>query len=465
MTLNQQQQEAVDFGVSLYQKREKKFSILGAGGTGKTFTANALIAQLRTEMQISQTKPKVLVLAPTNKALRVIKNSTESQYEYRTLHSALGLQAEFDKHGRLQFDKQSQNNVFKFHSIITVDEISMVPQPIKNLLIEQCDKHGNFLIGLGDQYQHFPVGEKVCSLIEHFRDTHSYTLTQIMRQNSDNPISSVIIDAREAVINGTKNYDPREKFEESNIIKKDDGNQFGYYCYYDAEDAFRQIKNAFTKVLRQELYDLAKVICWRNKTAKQLNTHIRQMLFGNDANTDFIPGDLLICRSPVIEDVIDYKTGDYVKSTTVATSTEGLVINVEPTEVVYRTDHFNFDYKAWNIEFQPLHQDETHTIKIINSMCATEYEQNAEMIRNHCIQVAKDTEKRVNLWRFYYKHQELFNNFTHAYAVTSHLAQGSTYDNCFVHADDISRNNFDFDVRNRSFYVAVSRASLRLIMF
>lgn len=463
MGLNEQQQEAIEKGCYLYKQGERKYSILGAGGTGKTYTANEFIKELKETMKEKNDEPiPVLVLAPTNKALKVISQTTQAN-DFRTIHSALGLQGDYDSQGKLNFNKPGGSNKIEEYRIIVIDEISMVPENIKKMLISRCENNNIFVIGLGDQYQHFPVNEKTCSLINYFGD-NSYTLSKIMRQGGNNPITNLIADSREAVISRKKNYDPRENYGDTTTIKDEDGVPIGYYCYYDQEPAIKQMRNAYNKALRTQNYDLVKTICWRNNTVRSLNFYIRQMLFGKDADIDYIPGDLIICRSPLTKKVWSERLQKYMEMTIIHTSTEGIVQDATPISIEYKHEPFEKVYQGWEVNFRPINSEFDHKITLIHSSYIRDYEVDNENIRNYCRESAKSGEKR-NIWYKYYDHIKLFNNFQHSYAITSHLSQGSTYENVFVNADDIARNTFDIDGRNRTFYVALSRASKRVIMF
>ena len=72
----------------------------GAGGTGKSYLVNEVLKEL------PNVKP--LVLAPTNEALKQLKDKVDGDYVFKTLHSALGITPTGEK--ELKFE-QSLNTI------------------------------------------------------------------------------------------------------------------------------------------------------------------------------------------------------------------------------------------------------------------------------------------------------------------------------------------------------------------
>ncbi|NNE70870.1 MAG: ATP-binding domain-containing protein, partial [Rhodothermales bacterium] len=66
----------------------------------------------------------------------------------------------------------------------------------------------------------------------------------------------------------------------------------------------------------------------------------------------------------------------------------------------------------------------------------------------------------------YYRLAEAFADIHYGYAVTSHKAQGATYENVYVFEDNIlgSTNPGSAVVKNKSLYVAVTRARRKLVV-
>jgi ATP-dependent exoDNAse (exonuclease V) beta subunit len=67
------------------------------------------------------------------------------------------------------------------------------------------------------------------------------------------------------------------------------------------------------------------------------------------------------------------------------------------------------------------------------------------------------------LWKEFWTFKEAFHSLRHAYSITAHRAQGSTYESVFVDVQDILLNR-NRQEAFRCLYVACSRPKFKLIM-
>ncbi|EFX63615.1 hypothetical protein DAPPUDRAFT_119056 [Daphnia pulex] len=310
MTLNQEQQTAVDGILDAYKHFLQASSY---GGTGKTYTAleiiNAILAYRATQ---NRKFTKIVFVAPTNDAKNELQKSIESggqlkgycETKFRTVASLLGKQLDLDDRGKVIFTGEKDNG-FKNVSILVVDEASMVSKKDTEEIIENCKYAGIFVIALGDAYQHFPVGEKSSELIE--RCTISFQLLRNMRQaGSGNPIAEISARCREAVINKEQNFDYRKYFNKNKTLP----DKTGHYFSWDLEDDDAEVNpkkmlhSAWAKAYELDDPNRVKVICFTNKKVAATNQLIRSMLFGEKAGFDFLPGEYLVAKAPVTEEIM-----------------------------------------------------------------------------------------------------------------------------------------------------------------
>lgn len=138
------QREAIENGI------KNGFSIIcGGPGTGKTFTATALI---RTLSNIAKKPYRVALAAPTGKAashLQGVLGQIDGTVETTTLHRLLRIQPkETTLFSRRKIDAD----------LVVVDEASMIDVPLLAQLLEAVSD-GTRLVLLGDPHQLPPVGE------------------------------------------------------------------------------------------------------------------------------------------------------------------------------------------------------------------------------------------------------------------------------------------------------------------
>src|SRR5664279_5443518 len=99
--------------------------LTGAAGTGKTFTLREVV-----EYAIMK-HIKVIVTAPTNKAVKVLKKMVDLKVIFATIHSALGMKEFIDPHGVLSFKADPKAGYpAEDYDLIIVDESSMLDDTI-----------------------------------------------------------------------------------------------------------------------------------------------------------------------------------------------------------------------------------------------------------------------------------------------------------------------------------------------
>jgi hypothetical protein len=183
-----------------------------------------------------------------------------------------------------------------------------------------------------------------------------------------------------------------------------------------------------------------------SQSVLNLNRRIREELHGLGAATQFNPGEIVVAYSswsegrkfaPLVHNALSY-------------------VVVRASAASDRRVRFRWQGQRF---------DETYGVVDL-------------VVRDHRgdeVQVpvvaARDLERyRADLKRvrgaLYYRLAEAFADMQYGYAVTSHKAQGATYRNVYVFEDNIlgSTNPGSAIVKNKSFYVAVTRAAAKLVV-
>lgn len=163
------QQNAADKFLGFLLNDEKEFFLFGSAGCGKTYLLkhfiNKVLNQYENSCAVLGKNPKkwnVFLTAPTNKAVEVLEDLSGDFTRFvsiQTIYSLLGIRV-WDDYS----DGTSKLILPKIYpeiveGLIFVDECSMLPQQLRDLLLEYAEK-GSKIVYIGDNYQLAPVNEQ-----------------------------------------------------------------------------------------------------------------------------------------------------------------------------------------------------------------------------------------------------------------------------------------------------------------
>ena len=168
MQLTKKQEEGLKIAVNRYKNHEKYTIISGYAGSGKTTLVRFIIEALNVE------EDKVCYCAFTGKAAEVLRK--KGNKNTCTLHKLLYDSIPQPTGGFLRKPK-----LIIPYSIVIVDEISMAPKTLINLLFT----HNVYVIGLGDPFQLPPIDKEEDN---HLLDNPHIFLDEIMRQAQESEI-------------------------------------------------------------------------------------------------------------------------------------------------------------------------------------------------------------------------------------------------------------------------------------
>ena len=380
MKLNEQQAQAIEaLRKWWYNGNKQVFQISGAAGTGKTTLIRYLINEIKLEHD------EVLFTAFVGKAtLAMSRNGLNA----KTLHSAICYckdEPVLDENGNVvtEYNRRVTKRVFTRRRkidprirLIVVDEGSMVPAKMADWLL----KFKVPIIVLGDLNQLPPViGDSF------FLKEPDVVLTQIMRQSSESPIPYF---AQNVLQNGTKCLSPGLQIgNKINVLSKAD-------------------------ITPELLKDYDVIICGTNKTRNNLNTYIRERIYGRTQDYPVI-GDKLICRE-----------NDWTFSVDDVYLINGLIGYVTDIDLESISDY------TMKIDFKPEFMDNEF--------------KNVTLDRIYMGLSPNDK-------RFY---RSNYHKFEYGYAITCHLSQGSQYNRVLVFNESFGTA----EERRKWLYTAVTRA-------
>ena len=380
MKLNEQQAQAIEaLRKWWYNGNKQVFQISGAAGTGKTTLIRYLINEIKLEHD------EVLFTAFVGKATLAM---TRNGLNAKTLHSAICYckdEPVLDENGNVvtEYNRRVTKRVFTRRRkidprirLIVVDEGSMVPAKMADWLL----KFKVPIIVLGDLNQLPPViGDSF------FLKEPDVVLTQIMRQSSESPIPYF---AQNVLQNGTKCLSPGLQIgDKINVLSKAD-------------------------ITPELLKDYDVIICGTNKTRNNLNTYIRERIYGRTQDYPVI-GDKLICRE-----------NDWTFSVDDVYLINGLIGYVTDIDLESISDY------TMKIDFKPEFMDNEF--------------KNVTLDRIYMGLSPNDK-------RFY---RSNYHKFEYGYAIPFHLSQGSQYNRVLVFNESFGTA----EERRKWLYTAVTRA-------
>lgn len=419
MSLNPGQEQALEGMHKFLKDGSKSFYLLsGPAGTGKTF-----LMQLLQE----QVKGRLIFTAPTNKATKVLRTLLKTKDytpECRTIYSLLGLRLEANGEVKELAAPEDPVDLTKYLAIV-VDEASMLNSNLFRYIKQVAQEQDLQFIFLGDEFQLPPVKE-LRSPIWDAADIRS-DLTEVRRH--DNQILTQVTGIRDQIYHPAPQFKRLTGRDATGGVWELSGNRF-YAKLHEAA-----VGGHFTKS------EFMKAIAWRNVTVDDLNRRIRASIFENAASEFWLPGDRLILTEPAGSFSDDEKLG--------TTDDEGVVtdIHVERHPI----------YGEFVCRRLSLTMDDNRTVALwaLHEESLLAYQRKVEDLG-----IAARAERRK--WKDFWAFKESFHQVRHAYAITAHRSQGSTYDTAFVDWRDVLLNR----TRREAFqclYVASSRPRLNLV--
>jgi exodeoxyribonuclease-5 len=472
-TITPHQQIAFNTLLEFLSDDEQRMAILeGYAGTGKTFLMGEFI-------KLAKDKTLVCVAAPTHKALKVICSALEASgvtigtdsnqedafnfsggmanfYNRKkqetgvcsaTIHSLLALKMTNQENGE-SICKQDIGKApsISDYGLVVIDESSLISRQMFELIMTH--KKQTKVLFIGDPAQLLPVEDKnQISPVFTCVDIKA-RLNEIVRQAMGNPIIKLSMAIRSAT----------EKFSVSNLMAVLPPLPADAACVSgNASDL------VMYTVAEQMTGRDARVICYRNETVKGINQRVHDTIH---PGTLFGIGERVLCyfsagaagdKSPF--KVFDANGGVH-REHKARLMDEFTVIGCDETE----PDN-NLPVMELTLE--------TGTGLIVKTLVPINrraYESAIEQIWinyrdvNTAFNLARANtpekealrKEKLALSGRAYAMINRYPDLRHAYAMTVHRSQGSTFDTALVHYNDLNtmRSAFEF---NRALYVACTR--------
>ena len=455
--------ELIDWINAAYNPNDNKRALIGPAGTGKTYLVRALI----TNSNLSYST--IGVAAPTHKACRVLQESINlPNIKASTLQSDLGLRLNFDVDkfdiNNPPFDPKGRIKIDKY-KIYIVDESSMINKGLCTFLEKICKSKECKLLYIGDSYQLPPVNEYKSMAFEGIR---KYELTEIVRQEEDNPVLSLLNILRDDIKNNKNNFlaylmNNRSRFDADNIKG---------YAVMNNDDFCKEMLTYFSDEQITKNVDFVKIIAYTNRAVGNWNKFIRKNIIVSANKSIITKDDLFISYITLVDEFM---------SIIIQNSEEYIVKDI----VDYV--HPKYGLKGFIVKFQAIHGGQVTSPFFVIDHTDRETLLSYVAITDRLIEDAKNASRftRATKWREYYKFKEssllLCNiadskgqitysrDIDYGFALSAHKSQGSTFDTVFVDLDDIVYDKYgrlytNINEVRRRLYVACSRCKNKLYL-
>jgi len=411
--LNSDQREAVDEMHVFAKGVEPFFLLLGSAGTGKTTCVQTFIRE---------TRLRVALTAPTNKASKVLRETARQELEgtidASTIYSLLGLRLDSNGECR-EITVNEEGNKANQYDVIVVDEGSMVNDSLFGHICRAAREFGVKFLFMGDGCQLPPVGQERSQVL----DIRYYRkLTKVERH--DNQILTLA------------NHIRLVQAGQAHLSLDSDNDENGGVYKLNWKALRRRACEAFTSDSYKANPNSFKVIAWRNDTVKFYNELIRDAMYGPKmaAEMPFHEGERVVTCQPIM-------VGDELG---MATDEEGTV-----EHVVIMQHPIYGNLKVYAMTIQPDFWDQWVVGFVVHEDSRRDY--NAMLT-----EMSNSARIGNGSWAAFWDLKDSIHDIRPCHAITSHRAQGSTYDTVFVDTADILCNQNTLEAL-QSLYVACSR--------
>lgn len=445
----------------------RQTKLVGFAGTGKSWVLARIAEWAKGQGW------EVSIAAPTHKAAGVIQEKLGADIEVRTIHSLLGLRLEpdyeDDSGGRILKAADSKSKVKG--GLVICDEASMLGSVLKEQIEQQ---HGVVWLFVGDLAQLPPVGESISELL----DDPDATLETVLRQEAGSEILNLATRIRQGDLGMT--------FE----VGKD------VFRVADAEELFQAALSRFQQPEYQEDASYARMLVFRNDRRRAINWRMRKLLVGTEE--PYAPGEWLVMyqafspeksRLNVLAEsakqhpkgtrgsgrawkqFFNYKESLGNNITQLHVSEEVRILSAGEGQVTVG----QWDFDCWRLTVQARGDQEyelpvlqaqevkrVETLKAEQAEAAHAARRERDGYPEGCSQWNDADGRRKRAWSIFFSLEETFAQVDYAYCMTTHRAQGSTFNHVFVDCCDLMSAG---GMVQRILYTAVTRPSKSLTFY
>ncbi len=468
MKLTAHQQQAMNSLLEFVESNNALAVLEGFAGVGKTFLMAEFLKQVSGRLS-------VCVAAPTHKALKVICSTLElggvdlskkaddddlsggmfafyarkqalKGISTATIHSLLALKMIEHENGEAECLRDERKMpTLSDHGLVVIDESSLISRQMFEMILTH--KNSTKVLFIGDPAQLPPIGDKNNISPVFTQVSIKVRLNEIVRQAADNPVIKLSMAIR--------NKAPQLKFSIADFLAELPPMPASAACVSGNKETLINFAATEHKQGRD-----ARVLCYRNQSVSEINKQVHDLLH---PGTIFAADENILCyfsagadgsKSPFQEDDDEgdehnARLMDEFKVIS-CTDLEQYDAGIEVMRLILETESGKM-IKTLIPKNQIRYQREiSRTWELYRSVNA------AYLMENDAGKKEQLKQEKSTLSRKAYAMRNRYPDLRHAYAMTVHRSQGSTFDTALVHYADLNtmRSAFEF---NRALYVACTR--------
>ena len=426
------------------------FVLNGYAGTGKTFLSMEFLAQADAA-GLCWT-----VVAPTHKAVGVLRShlamaGLQATWFPSTIHRLLRLKLK--RQGDLERCEETEQTAAALEhlGLVLIDEASMVDSNLLEIALRCAHPFRTRLVFVGDPAQLPPVGEPQSPVFAMGRAVQ-VQLSEVVRHQG--PVLRLASGLRSGNL-------PCAKPPVLPPIRS----AAGQVALLDRSAWLLAAQDALRRSAETDNPDLARILCYTNRSLEQLVPMARRALHGEMADQlPVLPGEVLMTRSAVMAPACrEGEDGGEEPDMVLGSNRELVVRDVAPE----RCDLADFGLAALPGIGVPVIDTLTASVEAGESQLhlrllpplGSEARKALEAVLARLRQQAKEAGKQEGkaIWRRFFLVRDAFASLGPAAVLTVHRSQGSTFSEVFVDGDVFWPP--DPVLRRQLVYVAVSRAS------
>ncbi|MFN9643744.1 MAG: AAA family ATPase [Cyanobacteriota bacterium] len=440
------------------------FLLRGYAGTGKTFLSMRFLAHAEA-LGLCWT-----VVAPTHKAVGVLRDHLDQAglrptWFPSTIHRLLRLKLRRDGDRERCSETAQTAGALEHLGLVLIDEASMVDGQLLEITLRCAQPFHCRLVFIGDPAQLPPVGEQDSPVFSLAR-VHQASLTHVVRHQG--PVLRLASGLREGVLPCRRPP-----------LLPPCRTELGMVALLDRQEWLLAAQRALRRCTETDNPDLARILCYTNRTLETLVPIARRALHGDLSDTmPVLPGEVLITRAPVmgpacVEDSVTPEDPEMCLSS----NREVVVRDVTPGR---------YSLAPWGPEGgePPLGgvgvegeeagmidtlmvcvdaADGRLTLRLLPPIgSASRQALDLALQRLRTAARSASPEEARHHWRRFFLLRDAFASLGPAAVLTVHRSQGSTFGEVFVARDVFWPR--EEQLRRQLAYVAVSRASQGVTM-
>ena len=421
------------------------FVLSGYAGTGKTFLSMRFLAQ------VEATGLCWTVVAPTHKAVGVLRSylagaGLSPTWFPSTIHRLLRLKLKRQRDIERCEETEQTAVALEHLGLVLIDEASMVDSTLLEISLRCAHPFRTRLVFVGDPAQLPPVGEPVSPVFSLGRASRA-ELRQVVRHQG--PVLRLASGLRQGDL-------PCRRPPPLPPIR----NASGQVALLERHEWLAAAQAALRRSAETDNPDLARILCYTNRSLEQLVPIARRALHGEMADQlPVLPGEVLITRAAVMAPAC--REGED------AAEEPDMLLGSNRELVVRDVIPERCDLADFGVPDAPVIDTLTARVEAGDSQLSLRLlpplgsaaRIALEAVLARLRQQAKDAGKQdgKGLWRRFFLVRDAFASLGPAAVLTVHRSQGSTFAEVFVDGDVFWPS--DTVLRRQLVYVAVSRAS------